>query len=435
MALAVNRARVGFACIMTHQPEQAANPNPHVRFNAIVNIMDGVFFGSALGFASFITIIPLFVSQLTDSPILIGLIPAIHIVGWQLPQLFTSGRIRRLERYKPMVLAMTIHERLPFFGLALLAWFLPELSRTTALAIVFLLLVWQGVGGGLTATVWQSMVSKIIPRPWRGRFFGTQSSAANLLASITAVVAGQILERYNSPLDFALCFLLASGSMVISFFFLAATREDDHAPSLPSGDRSNMWDEVKRLLASDVDFRWFLLQKFFFQLGMGAFSYYAVFAVGELGAGPGLAGWLTGVLIFMDMLANPILGVVGDRKGHRVVLLFGALMGLASVMLAGWLTSIPAWFVIFGLAGIASVVGWTTTMVFSLEFGSPAEQATYIGMANTLVAPATLASPFLAGWYIDSLGYTAMYRAAAGVFLVAAILSYRLLRHPRSKPA
>jgi MFS family permease len=419
---------------MTEPLQRKDTSHDHVKFNAIVNIMDGVFFGSALGFASFITIIPLFVSQLTDSPILIGLVPAIHIVGWQLPQLFTSGRIRRLPRYKPMVLAMTTLERLPFLGLALLAWTLPGLGRTTALALVFLLLVWQGIGGGLTATVWQSMVSKIIPRPWRGRFFGTQSSAANLLASITAVIAGQILERYNSPVDFTLCFLLASGSMAISFVFLAATREQDHEPSLPTGDRSNTWSEVKRLLAADAEFRWFLLQKFSFQLGLGAFSYYAVYAVGELGASAGLAGWLTGVLIFCDMLANLVLGVLGDRKGHRVVLLIGALTGLLSVALAGWLTSIPAWFVIFGLAGVATVVGWTTTMVFSLEFGSLSEQSTYIGMANTLVAPATMAAPFLAGWLIEAFGYPVMFQAAALVFLITVILSFRLLRHSRPKP-
>jgi MFS family permease len=167
---------------------------------------------------------------------------------------------------------------------------------------------------------------------------------------------------------------------------------------------------------------------------LGAFSYYAVYAVGELGASAGLAGWLTGVLIFCDMLANLVLGVLGDRKGHRIVLLIGALTGLLSVALAGWLTSIPAWFVIFGLAGVATVVGWTTTMVFSLEFGSLSEQSTYIGMANTLVAPATMAAPFLAGWLIEAFGYPVMFQAAALVFLVTVILSYRLLRHSRPKP-
>src|SRR5210317_1853811 len=100
----------------------------HLRYNVTVNLLDGGFFGFALGFASFTTIIPLFVSQLTDSAILIGLAPAIHTIGWQLPQLFTANRIRRLSRYKPMTLAMTIHERLPFLGFTLLAFFLLRLD-------------------------------------------------------------------------------------------------------------------------------------------------------------------------------------------------------------------------------------------------------------------------------------------------------------------
>ena len=60
-------------------PEPVNATHKHVRFNAIVNILDGAFFGSALGFASFTTIIPLFVSQLTDSAILIGLAVAFLI--------------------------------------------------------------------------------------------------------------------------------------------------------------------------------------------------------------------------------------------------------------------------------------------------------------------------------------------------------------------
>ena len=78
-------------------------------FNFIVNILDGGFFGLALGFASFSTVLPLFVSNLTDSAILIGIIPAIHIVGWQLPQLFTAHRVSLQKRYKPMVMFFTIH--------------------------------------------------------------------------------------------------------------------------------------------------------------------------------------------------------------------------------------------------------------------------------------------------------------------------------------
>ena len=39
----------------------------HTRFNFTVNVLDGAFFGLGVGFASTVTIIPLFVNSLTDS--------------------------------------------------------------------------------------------------------------------------------------------------------------------------------------------------------------------------------------------------------------------------------------------------------------------------------------------------------------------------------
>ena len=86
------------------------------RFNFAVNALDAAFFGLGLGFASFVTVIPLFVNSLTDSTTLIGIIASIQAVGWQLPQLLTSRRVASLRLYRPMVLSMTIHERWPFLG-------------------------------------------------------------------------------------------------------------------------------------------------------------------------------------------------------------------------------------------------------------------------------------------------------------------------------
>lgn len=409
-------------------PESVNPTHKHQRFNATVNILDGAFFGMALGFGSFTTIIPLFVSQVTDSAILIGLASAIHMLGWQIPQLFTANRVRRLSRFKPMVLAMTIHERLPFFGLAFVAWYLNDLGSRPALILIFAMLIWQGFGGGYTANVWQSMIAKIIPGSWRGRFFGLQMGAVNLLSSGAAVTAGWILDLYDSPVGFAICFALASLGMLISFGFISATREEQHKPALRAGAPANLWTDAKRILRSDTIFQRFLAIRIIYQLGLVAFSFYAVYVFEELGVSATQVGLLTGLLIFSEVFINPIFGVVGDRVGHWLVLFLGTLAALTSTILAGWITSIPAWFLIFALAGVAYVVAWTTTMVLTLDFGNVKEQATYIGLANTLLAPATLASPFLAGWLIQSHGYMVMFRASAVVFLIAAILSLSLLR-------
>src|SRR5512140_607684 len=95
----------------------------HLRFNLTANLMDGGFFGLGWGFGSIGTIIPLFVSHLTTSALLIGLIPSIHAVGWQVPQLFMANTVARLRRYKPIVMLLTIQERVPFLGIGLVALF------------------------------------------------------------------------------------------------------------------------------------------------------------------------------------------------------------------------------------------------------------------------------------------------------------------------
>ena len=162
----------------------------HLKFNITVNLLDGAFYGLGWGFGSVGTIITLFVSRMTNSAVLIGLIPAIHAVGWQLPQLFMANSVSRLRRYKPMVMWMTIHERLPFLGLALVALFMAVLGNKAALVLTFIMLIWQGLGAGFTANGWQSMIAKIIPPDWRGTFFGAQAALANVLMSLAAVSAG-----------------------------------------------------------------------------------------------------------------------------------------------------------------------------------------------------------------------------------------------------
>src|SRR5678815_4432986 len=107
----------------------------HLRYNVTVGLMDGGLFGVAVGFASFGTILPLFVASMTGSATLIGLVPAIHGAGWLLPQLFTANHTARLRRYKRTVLLMTIHERVPFIGFAIVALLLSRIGLQAGLII------------------------------------------------------------------------------------------------------------------------------------------------------------------------------------------------------------------------------------------------------------------------------------------------------------
>ena len=406
--------------------------NKNFPFNFIVNVVDGGFFGLALGFASFSTVIPLFVSTLTDSAILIGLIPAIHVVGWQLPQLFTAHRVSQQKRYKPMVMFFTIHERWPFFGLAIVSWFVPKIGPEIALALTFMLLIWQGFGGGFTATAWQSMIGKIIPADRWGLFFGVQSGAANLLASVGAIIAGIILLNKIPTIGFTMCFLIACIGFAISYLAISFTREEKKIPLSISSERKVFWKDLRGILKRDTNFRWFVVVRVLAQLGTVGFAFYTVYVVWYYGVDEVTAGILTGLLMIVQTVFNPIMGWLGDQWSHRGVMAVGMVSAAASAGIAIWAPSVGWFYLVYALAGIANVAVWTIAMALTLDFGREHEKPAYIGLANTLIAPTAFIIPLFAGWLADSHGYNATFLATSvGAIATVIVLSFLMQDHSK----
>ena len=406
--------------------------NKHFPFNFIVNVFDGGFFGMGLGFASFTTVLPLFVSNLTHSAILIGLIPAIHIMGWQLPQLFTAHWVSRQKSYKPMVMFFTVHERLPFLGLAAIVWFMPNLGPRVALFLIFLLLIWQGLGGGFTATAWQCLIARIIPGERRGVFFGFQSAAGNLLAAAGAVIAGQVLERNSTNSGFTTCFLLACGAFALSYFAIGLTREKSASPVTLTNDLKGFWQNLRTILRRDENFRWFIVIRILAQLGTVGIAFYTVYVVRIYGVDEATAGILTGLLMVVQTIFNPIMGWLGDKWSHRGVMVLGMLAAALSAGVALWAPSVGWFYLAYSLAGIAYVAVWTIAMTMTLDFGQEHEKPSYIGLANTLIAPTAFILPLLGGWLADNAGYHATFLATSiGAIATVLVLSFVLRDKPK----
>jgi MFS family permease len=405
----------------------------NLRHNVTVNLVDGAFFGFGLGFASFSTIIPLFVSQMTDSAVLIGLIPAIHSVGWQLPQLLTAGWVSRMKRYKPAMLMMTIHERIPFLGLAAVAWIFLGKDNSLALTLTFLLLVWQGLGGGLAGNPWQSMIAKIIPVKSQGTFFGGQAALMNGMASISAILAGIILTRLDSPQDFAWLFLLAGVSLTISFSAIAMTREPEDKEKITPEKKEPFWRGTRTIWRQDGSFRNFMFSRILMPFATMGTAFYIVYCSQALGMNEFTAGVLTSVLLVSQIIANPLMGWLGDRLGHHNMLKVGILAASLSGLLAWWAPSLIWFYLIMVLTGISIVSVWTTSMTMSVQFGAETHRPIYIGMSNSLLAPATLLAPIFGGWLADIFSYQITFLASSGFGLVTLIILQAFYKNPRSQ--
>lgn len=403
----------------------------NLKHNVTVGLWDGGLFGMALGFASFGTILPLFVASMTDSAMLIGLVPAIHSAGWLLPQLFTASHVSRLRRYLRTVLLMTIHERIPFLGFAIVALLLPIIGANAGLLLTFLLLVWQGLGGGFTANAWTSMISKIIPPESRGTFFGMQAGLANLFISGSAIAAGYLLNALASPWDFAVCFFIASIFFTLSWFALAATHEPEDNEKVIPEEKTHFWDDAKKVLSRDKNFNWFLSARILSQFATMGFSFYIIYALREFGMTEVVAGYLTATLTISQTIANIGMGWIGDRIGHRTMLITGAVAAFLSAVLA-WNASSIAWFYpIFLLTGMANVSIWTIGMTMTVDFGSESERPIYIGLSQTLTAPATIIAPIVGGWIADSAGFIPTFSISIVLSLVMISILVFLVKDPR----
>jgi MFS family permease len=407
------------------------NIRQNLKYNITVGLLDGGLFGAALGFASFSTVLPLFVASMTTSALLIGLVPAIHSVGWQLPQLFTASHVSRLRKYKPNVLMMTINERAPFLGFAIVALLLPTIGLQAGLIATFVLLTWQGLGGGFTANSWTSMISKIIPPETRGTFFGLQAGIANLFISGSAVAAGYLLDFLDSPIDFAACFFLASIFFTLSWFALAQTREPEDTEKIIPAEKTHFWDDSKKILRKDLNFNWFLTTRFLSQFATMGFSFYIIYALRRFNMDAVTAGFLTATLTISQTIGNIGMGWIGDRIGHRAMLILGAFAALLSAVLAWNAVSILWFYPIFLLTGLANVSIWTIGMAMTVDFGNEAERPLYIGLSQTLTAPATIIAPLIGGWIVDAAGFIPIFSISIILAIVTMLILIFMVKDPR----
>ncbi|BAY78040.1 major facilitator transporter [Nostoc linckia NIES-25] len=402
-----------------------------LRYNFAVNVVESGFFGLGSGFASYITIIPLFVSSFTNSALLIGLIPAIPRLGYQLPQLLTADKVARLQYYKSTVMLLTIHQKLPFLGLALVALLDLKLNNQTILELTFAVLIWQGLGSGFSSIPWQSMVAKIVPSGKLGIFHGSLTASANLMSVCGAVIAGLLLKQIAQPFNFALCFLCASLAMALSWFFMSRTREPISNSLSPIESKREFWDSLSAILRRDRNFRYFTIARLISQLALMPLPFYTLYAIHQYGMGEESVGFITALLMLTQTISGLVLGWMGDRWGNKLALEAGCIACAISSALAGLAPNINWFYLVFIGAGIGAIALQNIAAIMTLEFGNKHQRPAYIGLGNTLVAPATIIAPILGGWIADNINYQTTFWVAAVGGLLTALLLHLEVRDPR----
>ena len=118
------------------------------RRNFWLGVANGIIFNASGAFLNADTILPLFISRLTDSRFLVGTAAALHEVGWYVPQLFIAAATAHRPKQKPFYVWAAFF-RLLVFSALLASFFLSSYQRPQQVLVFFFVLYGlYSIGGG-----------------------------------------------------------------------------------------------------------------------------------------------------------------------------------------------------------------------------------------------------------------------------------------------
>lgn len=410
--------------------EAEAERDRHLRWNFIVNSFDVIFFMGGLSLISSTTILPLFISKLTDSTVPLALMAMLAQGGFMLPQLLTANLIERLDRKKPIVVNIGfLTERLPAL-LFVLAPLTAYWSAPFAVVVLLLLYSWFSLGGGMVAAAWQDLIARCFPVTQRGRFFGGTMFIGTLLGVGVAGIAGRILETVPFPLNFIYLFSVAGVAITVSWFFVALTREPVQAANAPRRSTGQYLAELPQVVRTDHNFRSFLLARFVLALAEMGSGFLTVAAIQLWAISDSMVAAFTTASLVGQTAGSLLMGFLADRRGHRLSLEIATLTAVFAFALA-WLAPEPNWYIgTFFLLGFFSGARIVSGMLVVVEFCAPEKRPTYIGLTSTLAGIGSMAAPLL-GALLVKVSYPLLFATSMVVSLLAFLLLRFWVKEPR----
>ena len=414
----------------------------HLRRNFSLGLLNGAFFNLFSALLDPSLVLSWFVSQLTTSNFLIGLIVPIQHGGWFLPQLVVSSYLQRRQRKLPFYTYIA-GVRVTIWGLMTLAVFLIE-DAAVLLVVFFILLAAYSLGSGLGGICFVDIVAKAIPPTRRGAFFGWRRFLGGLLALGGSLLVKYILDERRGlafPDNYAVLFLLSFFTLCVAlvcFILVVEPLEPVNKAKITLGKQFRRALDLPR---RDKNYRRFLTMRLLLMAAEIATPFYIIYAKRALSVSVSMVGvYLTGAT--MAGFASTLLwGRISDRRGNKLLIILSSSLGLfipliamSIVPLADLLPGLREFtsglfalvFIVSGGSKAGAMMG---NMNFLLEIAPADDRPIYIGLTNTILGIALLASS-VGGLIVDLVGFTVLFSLALAFYALALFLTLKL-QEPR----
>ncbi|MGC9467121.1 MAG: MFS transporter [Anaerolineae bacterium] len=413
-----------------HTPEVR---DAHVTRNVLALIGDFFFFSVGFAFYDPLVVMPAFVNEFTGSELIVGVLSALRVAVITLPQIWAASVLEARPRMKPFLIWSSTLGRLPVLVLAFAVLWWAETQTWLVIGILAITVMLFYTSEGLNGVSWPSLVGKVVPEGFRGRFFGL----GQLLSSLGALAAGFLV---NNILDqqawaradrWAVLFICGFVGLMISVASMLFIREE----AVPSGtEKPNVRKSLGKMwyyLRAD---RWLgrvILVQLILGMGTATFAFFVVRARQVL---PG-AEAMVGTFLILQSVGTGTAAVVGgllvDHVGSwaaiRVTAILEALVLVAAALAGFGVFPFVLYHLVFLLMGYVNGASWWSFSVYLLALAPEDRRPLYLATSGVL-GSITIVGPVVVGALMETVLPEAVFAGASVLAMIGLVLAWRLRR-------
>jgi MFS family permease len=403
----------------------------------ILGVTNGVLFNLAEAMIGGTTVLPIFISKITASKVLIGLSGTMANAGLLMPQLIVANLIQHLKRKMPTYIGSGAVRVGSVWATALLVVFAGHSSSASLLAGFFILYTTYCLAGGVANIPFMDIVAKSVPSERRGTFFGARMFFGGIASALAGVLVKNILASKPFPESFALLFMAAAAIITVAVFSFCIVSE----PVGPVRESKMPFGQFLRrgpfLLKNVRSYRMLLVVRILLGVWGMPLPFYIIYAQEKLSLALGDVGILLSIQMIGTFMSNILWGYLSNRRGNKIVLeLVSAVSILCPVVAIFGVFFLPASPMIsFGVVFFLIGVSWSGTSLgytnYVLDVSPADERPTYLGFMNTFLSPVLLLSA-VGGFIIEKSSYEALFITAIVAGAGALFFSLQL-EEPRLK--
>ena len=383
---------------------------------------------TAIGYALIFPFLPLYVESLGSTyglgvELMAGLVIAVQGFTMMLAAPFWGAVA---DRYGRKLMTMRAQ-----FGGALLLLMMALVTDAEQLIVL------RAIQGFITGTVAanSALVAAGTPRDRIGFAMGTLQ--VGLWAGVAAgpVMGGLLADAYGFQMPFVITAVLLLISGVLIYVWV----HEDFVPSpVTDSNQPGYLSQFRHVLsASGVSMLLFL--RFLTSVGRSfIFPIAPLFVVSLLPPSSPDPALYAGLVISVSSATSTFTGVyfgrMGDRIGHRTILVWTSAASVLLYLPQTFVTDVPQLIFLQALTGIAAGGIISAPSALLARYTEPGEEGAVFGIDNSMVSGARAVAPLLAAGVAIFMGMRGTFAATALIFLVVAWLAFRYLPHDEAMP-